>query len=57
MTAICGIMALVGCCGIPLTGVNLLIRKVREKPIKRTFITLILMIVFLVVGVIGVNFF
>ncbi|MDO4490325.1 MAG: hypothetical protein Q4B85_04600 [Lachnospiraceae bacterium] len=56
MTAVFGIMALVGCCGIPLTAVNLLIRKVQEKPTKRTLRTLFLMAVFLFVGVLGVNF-
>lgn len=55
MTAIFGILALTGCCGIPLAAVNLMIRRVQEKPVRKTLTVLILMILFLLLGVTGVN--
>ncbi|MDO4617734.1 MAG: hypothetical protein Q4B03_09850 [Lachnospiraceae bacterium] len=55
MRGIFGLMAIVGCCGIPLAGMNLFVKKVREKPVKRTAVVLGIMILFLIAGTIGVN--
>ncbi len=55
MTAIFGILAIIGCCGVPLTAVNLMIRKVREKPVRKTGIILGIMLACLILGTAGVN--
>ncbi|MCQ2509676.1 MAG: hypothetical protein MJ116_04360 [Lachnospiraceae bacterium] len=55
LTAILGLLALVGLCGTPITLVTLVNKNIRNKPVKKTLITLGVLVAFFLIGFIGIH--